>query len=204
MFASPRRLISVSSRLVKKMWSLLQTWWCVYKVRLTKIPRRSFPPCYKSHLYRVTCSDWNISTYLHTPILTFSTGAKFQNYLRGKSFFFIWQWQITGQPQPPPKCQLPPQPTYNITILCGHLSRSSLFPILLFVGIYHHSLAFFSYISPGPSISSLRLVHSSHLFRPMPIHLRAAEAHSTPCFVGPSITTDCRPNRSGRKKEAMI
>lgn len=34
----------------------------------SKTTQAPFLPCYKSHLYGVTCSDWSISTYLHTAI----------------------------------------------------------------------------------------------------------------------------------------
>lgn len=148
-----------------------------------------FPPCHKSPLDGITCCDWSISTYLHIHILTFRNGGKSQIYLREKCLFFVWQWQIICWPW---HCT-PIWPTYT---LCS-LQYVKLF--VAFESIYQLSLAF-SYTFNAPSILSLCLAHSSHLLSPMLIHLRAAEAHSTPYFVAPSIMTDCRPNRTGGKK----
>lgn len=75
----------------------------------SKSTQVSFPPCYKSHSHKVTCSEPCIPTYRHTAVLTFSSGVKFQDYLREKILSIIWQWLITGWPWPPPSAH----PRYN-------------------------------------------------------------------------------------------
>ena len=89
----------------------------------SKSTQVSFPPCYKSHSHKVTCSEPCIPTYRHTAVLTFSSGVKFQDYLREKILSIIWQWLITGWPWPPPR------PTHGITSLRGHLGPSIPFPL---------------------------------------------------------------------------
>lgn len=61
-----------------------------------------------------------------------------------------------------------------------------------FWGIYHLSAAFFIYLHLI-SVWPVRPISTA----PALIHLRAAEAHSTPHFVTPSIITDCWEKRSG-------
>lgn len=82
--------------------------------------RVPFPPCYKSHSYGITCSERRISTYLHTTFLTFSSGVKFQDYLREKILSFIWQRRITGWPWPP---SAPLQYNFSV-VISAHLSLS--------------------------------------------------------------------------------
>lgn len=128
----------------------------------------------------------------HTTILTFSSGIQFLDYLREKTLSFIWQWQITGWPWPP----------------SAHLQYNFSVVISVRLSLPSHLSSQTSITSPWPSshISSLVppshlcLLHSSPLSSPLPIHLRAAEAHSRPHFVAPSIMTYCRPNRSRGKK----
>lgn len=120
--------------------------------------------------------------------------ATFPHYLQEKdtrklSLSFIWQRQISGWPWPS-------QPTFNFSVVipvypCSLAPRHRhLSPLPGLILIYLR----------GPSISSLCLIHSFQLSSPLPIHLRAAEAHNRPHIGAPSIMTDSRPNRSGGKK----
>lgn len=90
-----------------------------------------------------------------------------------------------------PHCN-PPQPTYSIT---SHWSPWSTYAIPLAPRCRH--------LSPRPDLLLIYLPWSFHLIPlptvhlaiPLPIHLRAAEAHSRAHFVAPSIMNDCRPGR---------
>lgn len=176
------------------LWEhLLLSWYRLNKSGSSEGTQSPFHPCYKSHPYSGTSGEWHISTHAHT-FLTFSAGVPFWYNPRQTILSFIWHWQITVWPW-----TLPFQPQSNFYVAISVLLCLSLH----FAGIYHLSLSFFSYISPGCSISPVRLFHSSLLLSPLPVHLRAAEAHNIPCFATPSIMTDCRPNNS-RKKDAII
>ena len=67
-----------------------------------------FSPCYKSHSYGVTHSEWCISTYPHTTTISFSSGV---------TFHVIWGWKSfpLSDRDRSQADHCPPWPTYSIT-----------------------------------------------------------------------------------------